>query len=779
MLDTLIDRAQEFHDAGLNPMPSTGPNERRRSEKAPLGDWKDYQTKRMPVAHIKVHLTDNPDRGLGILTGHTNHDHLKVECLDVEGRAVDAGVWDAYVQRVEDCGFGELLDRVRAGYEETTPSGGVHLVWLCEEVEGNTKLASLPQVTETDPATGATKTWSPDLIETRGMGGYVVTAPTSGYLQVQGGPVTIATVTPSERATLLDIARDFDQSDKKVKQVTPPRAKPETQDGDRPSDIYNREMSWKDVLEPLGWTLASGDGVEYSQWTRPGKDPSEGISATTNYTGNDTLMCFSSSVDLEPQPTSYSKFAIFAHFFHGGDWKAASRAAQAMFSAKPFLNDDQQMVGDAFALTHHERYRFDTYLGKWSAYDGRRWIPGRGDAAVYRAMMIFGNDEVDLFAWNKGEVQQVRMTDALIRSSLAGIRAHPRTTVDQEAWDPDPLLFNTPTGTIDLRTGEVQRHRASDLITRVSGCDYDPHATCTEFDRFLTAVLPNPKIRDYVQRVAGMSLLGEVRDHRFIVFKGRPRAGKSTLVEILGALHGEYGHFLNVKTLTEQKFDGHATELYSLRGRRFAWASEPPKSAKWDVGKIKGLTGGDSITARAMRQDEITFEPSHTLIVTSNHRPVVPAGEAAFWERYDEVPFEESFVGAEDTTLKQRIIRGELPGVLNWAIEGLRDYLAGGLQAPDEVRVVTQQARAESDPLVRFFSEMVERRPGSHILSAEMLEEYNRWARHPRNQEPERFPKGWVSDVQASCNVGFLAGGVGRRFTGVAWRTDNSQVRAA
>lgn len=444
------------------------------------------------------------------------------------------------------------------------------------------------------------------------------------------------------------------------------------------------------------------------------------------------------------------------------------------------LDADMQVVGDAFAVKHHDRFRFDTYLGRWSAYDGRRWNPGRGGSDAFRALMIFGNVESLVVRVNKdGEEVPYRMNANFVTSCLRGIEAHPRTRVDQEAWDPDPLLFNTPTGTIDLRTGEVREHRGSDLITRVSGCDYNPNATSPEFDKFLEAVLPNPKIRSYVQRVAGMSLLGEVRDHRFIVFKGRPRAGKSTLVEILGALHGEYGHFLNVKTLTEQKFDGHATELYSLRGRRFAWASEPPKSSKWDVGKIKGLTGGDSITARAMRQDEITFAPSHTLIVTSNHRPVVPAGEAAFWERYDEVPFEESFVGAEDTTLKQRIIRGELPGVLNWAIAGLRDYLAGGLQAPDEVRVVTQQARAESDPLVRFFNERVTRQEGSYILSADMLDEYNRWARDPRNEADEKYAKGWVSDVQASCNVKFAPGGVGRRFVGVAWRDSVPQVRAA
>ena len=320
-----FDQATRFFEAGLSPHPTTGTNTRGKSPKAPYGDeWKSIQTQRKELSYVRTILTDNPDRGLGVITGNTQTSGEFLEALDVEGRAVSAGLWDEYQRFVTDSGAGELLERVRAGYEETTPSGGVHVLWRCSEVQGNLRLANDPETREC-------------LIETRGRGGFIVVAPTQGYELLRGGPETIATITPEERDLLLSFARELVPSAPTV--TSAPREK-NTATG-KPGDVFNERMTWSEVVEPLGWTLVSEGADGVAQWLRPG-DTESTHSATTNFNGTDRLVNFSTSVpELNSEPdeqdrrSSYSKFDVWTIFNFGGDYTSAARAAADMFDMNP------------------------------------------------------------------------------------------------------------------------------------------------------------------------------------------------------------------------------------------------------------------------------------------------------------------------------------------------------------------------------------------------------------------------------------------------------------
>jgi hypothetical protein len=277
-------------------------------------------------AEIEV-LYDNDRSGIGLVCGAVSGG---LELLEFEGRAVEAGVLAAFVDAATAAGLDDLVGRIAEGYHEQTPSGGVHLLYRCPEPSGNTKLARRPATAEelaVDPHDKIKV-----LIETRGEGGYCIVAPTSGPVHPSGGAWelvngdlgSIITITMEERAELLALARTFDEMPAPPeRERRPPAAR--SSSGLRPGDDYNLRADWGDVLE--GWTFVFLQGST-SYWRRPGKP--RGWSATTNRTGRDTLIVFSSSTPFEawdgngPAP-SYSKFEAYAVLNHRGDFEAAAR----------------------------------------------------------------------------------------------------------------------------------------------------------------------------------------------------------------------------------------------------------------------------------------------------------------------------------------------------------------------------------------------------------------------------------------------------------------------
>src|SRR5690606_33149948 len=196
---------------------------------------------------------------------------------------------------------------------------------------------------------------------------------------------------------------------------------------------------------------------------------------------------------------------------------------------------------------------------------------------------------------------------------LKHARSIPALIARREDWDTNPLLWNAANTTLDLERRTALGHRPEDLLTMQSPVAYDPKATCPQFDKFLVEVLPDPEVRGFVQRLFGMAMLGEVRDHVFPVFLGTGRNGKGVLVQIMQAVFGEYATGVDDTLLIETKFAARPTKKATLHRRRLAVSQEPQKNAKWNVAAVKDLTGGGTVTARKMRQDDFTFTPSHTL----------------------------------------------------------------------------------------------------------------------------------------------------------------------
>ncbi len=305
--------------AGLSVIPV-----RADGTKAPaLKTWRPYQKERAKPA--VVHSWFRRGEGLGVVGGTVSGN---LEVLDFDS-------WDIFVvftHLVRTTGHGELVDRLLAGYQEQTPKG-VHLAWQCETIAGNTKLAQRIEKDERgqercdEQGNRSIKS----LIETRGEGGFAIIAPSKGrvhpsgkpYILLHGSVATIPTITPEEREELLAVARSFNE----VRRPQPVQRGHQGGGyaGERPADLYNKRVTWEEVLEPKGWVKVY-EREDETYWRRPGKE--RGVSATTNYAGCDLLYVFSTSTVFEAE-CPYTKFAAYALLYHHDDFKAAAEALAA------------------------------------------------------------------------------------------------------------------------------------------------------------------------------------------------------------------------------------------------------------------------------------------------------------------------------------------------------------------------------------------------------------------------------------------------------------------
>ena len=208
---------------------------------------------------------------------------------------------------------------------------------------------------------------------------------------------------------------------------------------------------------------------------------------------------------------------------------------------------------------------------------------------------------------------------------LAKADRHHAAIADQ--WDADPWLLNTPSGVVDLRTGEIRDHRLDDYMTKITAVA--PAGECPLWRSFLHRITKaDTELQAFLQRFAGYCLTGITREHAMAFGYGTGANGKGTFLNTISGLLASYAAVAPMDAFTASPTDRHATELAMLRGARLVTAQETEDGRRWAESRVKALTGGDPITARFMRQDFFTYQPQFKLFVAETTSPV-----SAGWTR--------------------------------------------------------------------------------------------------------------------------------------------------
>lgn len=368
----------------------------------------------------------------------------------------------------------------------------------------------------------------------------------------------------------------------------------------------------------------------------------------------------------------------------------------------------------------------------WLIWDGRRW--GRDEErrivtlAVDTVRAMYGSAEVtgDPDA-RKGLVDHARRSEARQKIDAMIALARPLVAVTPDELDTDPWLLSVRNGTIDLRTGQLREHRREDLITRLAPVEYRRDAACPRWKRFLGEVFqPHPDIIPFLQRAAGYSLTGDVREECFFLLHGAGRNGKGTLLRTLQAALGDYAGTADFSTFIAPRDAAMRDDVANMRGRRFIAAQEAREGAALAESLLKWLTGGDRVRARRLYENSSEFDPTFKLWLAANHKPSVRGTDCAIWSRIKLIPFDVSFDGREDRGLKQELL-AELPGILAWTVRGCQRWQREGLRFPDSVTAATAEYRSESDQVGRFLEEETTRNSSARAKASLLYSAYHGW----------------------------------------------------
>lgn len=398
-------------------------------------------------------------------------------------------------------------------------------------------------------------------------------------------------------------------------------------------------------------------------------------------------------------------------------------------------------VGDKwrFIAMYGHNFKHDRLTG-WYSWDGRRYAQADASKEVSRCIEDMHKSILkDAFEATTLERQKELAMYAL-RCQTAMKRRHVKDLLEQEPdismlsdqLDANRWLFNAANGTIDLRTGEFRDHNRSDLMTKISEVVYDPGAQCPHWEAFLAQIHPNdPEIVQYLQRFIGYSLTGLVTEQCFLFFHGSGSNGKSTMCDVLLRLFGEYGKVADPSLLVKKQMQStHSEAVAALRGARLVFCTETEKGQRMDEQRLKHITGENTITARGAYEKEVTFVNTSKVILSSNHELDIRGTDHAVWRRVRKVPFTVQIDEAHiDPDFAEKLCK-ELSGILNWALEGCRQWREDPLRLGQAQTIykATVAYREASDIVAAFVDEKFERDEAGSLSGSQIQNTYKSWA---------------------------------------------------
>ena len=408
-------------------------------------------------------------------------------------------------------------------------------------------------------------------------------------------------------------------------------------------------------------------------------------------------------------------------------------------------------------LRHGKNIQYVPHWKKWLIWDGTRWTPDDKGYVVELAketitsMYAQANtiedkkERKDFVKAVKRQEYKSRITAMIqLAQSVPGIPLLPKQL------DTDPEKLCVLNGVVDLRTGELLPHKRDDLITKQAPVIYDPDASSELFDSFKEKILPDPEVRNFVQRAAGYSLLGSNQEEILLFIYGPPASGKSTLMRVIKETLGDYAVVSDFETFTTTRRSGSPrNDIARLAGKRLLLSNEIAEGAKMAETLVKQVTGGDVVAARFLREEFFEFIPQFTLWLTANNRPRIDSVDGAIWRRIREIPFEVAIPEEErDPLLKRELCDLEThgPAVLTWLVKGCLEYYEKGLEQPTAVSRATEEYREEMDHIATFLGDCVLLGPNYRENNTALYDAYVKWCRFHRIHPVGR--KTFTQDLQ-------------------------------
>lgn len=390
-------------------------------------------------------------------------------------------------------------------------------------------------------------------------------------------------------------------------------------------------------------------------------------------------------------------------------------------------------------------YRWVRQWKSWLGYRAGRWQPidsaeiavdGSERLRTYYAPWIAAAPGKEAFeARAKYAAQTYRYNG--MTAALSFLRGWDGFKTEAEAFDTDPWLLNVANGTLDLRTGELLPHDPAHLLTKQAPVAYDPAARPKRWAEHVELFLPDDKIRKQVQRDLGTALVGATLEEMLAIWYGLGANGKSTTARVVMSVLGDYGISAARDLLLRKKHEEHPTALADLAGRRLVFSAEADDGQRLNESLVKDLTGGDRKKARFMYGDFFEFEQTFSIVLFVNHKPVITGTDDGIWRRLRLVPWAYQIPPAERRPQEEVVseLLAEAPAILNWLLDGLRDWQDDPHWIAPAVQAATAAYRKEQDRLGGFVGDCCELGTYYTVTVADLYERYTAYCQ-TEDEEP-------------------------------------------
>lgn len=391
-----------------------------------------------------------------------------------------------------------------------------------------------------------------------------------------------------------------------------------------------------------------------------------------------------------------------------------------------------------FAAQHGEDVRFNSEWNHWLVWDGSRWGKDRTLGVQQRAKetaeSIYSEAAAAADQDSRARLAKWAVTSekrSSIESMIVLARSEVAVTADQ--LDADPWLLNCANGALDLKTGELLPQTKELMVTKVSPVAYNPDAKAARWEPFLRIVLPDPEMREFVQKAVGYSLTGDTREQALFITYGSGQNGKSTFLEAVRNVVGEYAQNAPTEMLLNKKTGGGIpNDVARLRGARYVTAIETAKGRRMEETLVKQLTGGDTVTARFMRAEFFEFTPVAKIWMATNHKPIITGTDEGIWRRIRLIPFIVKIPPEDLDPTLPAALQAEAPGILAWAVRGALAWQREGLDPPTAVVEATGKYREDMDVLGNFLRENCRVAEDAVGVRASLFAAYENWC-HENN----------------------------------------------
>lgn len=411
------------------------------------------------------------------------------------------------------------------------------------------------------------------------------------------------------------------------------------------------------------------------------------------------------------------------------DGNALRKPIRREIEAEPALPPEysEDALAEAWTVTEGVDWRSIPASNVWLHWDGERWLLDKA-RAVNHALRMHCRD-MAAAANNVTPAGRQKIASVKTGRALADMASSdPRHATIPDAWDADDWMLGVPGGSIDLRTGDFHGPNRDYLISRNTAVApaRGPHPL---WDAVLArASGGDPDYARFLQTWAGLTLSGDTSQEAFLFLHGKGGSGKSTFVDALREILGDYAMTSPIESFTASGKQEHSTEIARLAGARMVCANETEEGSRFNESRIKQLTGRDRIAARLMRENFFEFTPKFKLWIVGNHRPALRSVGEEMRRRIHLIEFPDSIPESDrDPQFKTRL-QAEFPAILQWAIDGALMYRTDGLKRPAAVVESVDQYLQSEDILGAWIDECADHVTNFREKSSDLYRSYSQWA---------------------------------------------------